>query len=116
MGGGVNTQTYDMTTTLALRDAALRRHHAVLVLLVVWPTLDAEDPRPVKVSQVADYLSMRAPTVRRAMALLVRRGYVERRLPSQPPNVPAQYCRGARCGHTVPAATADTGSDTRRAA
>jgi predicted transcriptional regulator of viral defense system len=112
----VTAHTYDMTTTLALRDAALRRHHAVLVLLVVWPTLDAEDPRPVKIQHVAEYLHIERQTVRRAMSLLVRRGYVEKRVASQPPNVPAQYCRRTRSGDGVPTGAASTGSDARQAA
>jgi len=109
-------QTYDVTITLALRDVALRRHHAVLVLLLVWPTLDGDDPRPVKIQQVSAYLKIDRHTVRRAISLLVRRGYVEKRVASQPPNVPAQYCRRAVSGDGVPPTGARTGSATPRAA
>jgi DNA-binding IclR family transcriptional regulator len=109
----MSAQTYDLTTTLALRDAALRRHHAVLVFLVLWPTLDPETPRTVKVQPLAEYLRLDRHTVRRAISLLVRRGYLDRRAPS---GRWVQYCRPARSGDAVPAVVPVRGSNPARAA
>jgi hypothetical protein len=111
----VVTHPYDATTTLALRDTGLRRHHAILVLLVLWPTLDADKPRPVKVQHVANYLRLDRHTVRRAIVLLVRRGYLRKVVERQPPNVPARYCRRPPRGDAVPPDTPAPRSATPRA-
>ena len=68
--------------TLALRDPRLRRHHAVVVLLFVAPSLDLVHALPVKVGCTAQHLHAHRRDVKLALVLLVTLGYLERVRPA----------------------------------
>lgn len=62
----------------AIRDPALRRHHAGAVYAEVWAYLSFETAKPVKVRQTAKRLRIRDRTkVRRALDLLVTLNYLD---------------------------------------
>lgn len=83
--------------TRALRDPRLRRHHAVVVLLCVLPSL----PGAVKVRQTARYLDIERRDMRKALRLLVECGYLQCVAPSTT-GAPATYALGAATGSTTP--------------
>jgi len=64
--------------TRALRDPRLRRHHAIVVLLCIAPSLHEHTTQSVKVRRTAGYLQLSPITVRLALRLLVRLRYLVR--------------------------------------
>jgi predicted DNA-binding transcriptional regulator len=67
---------------LAIRDPAIRLHRATYVWLAIYASLHAERPSPIKIRPTAKYLRIKRRSVRRAIALLVERGYLARTTPA----------------------------------
>lgn len=77
--------------TRALRDPRLRRHHAIVVFMFHAPSMSIDTPKPIKVRRTGAYLKIHHVTVRLALALLVRLGYLVRTSPRNA-GAPGEYC------------------------